>query len=108
MEALVYFNDGTSCRWWPLESFKGSHPRSDTTMELCFTPLLEEGKAPGKDNDIIVLTLNSANKHKEVMEAIAEAFVNPEDPLIIIFDSDESVSISSYIASFSVTFSSYP
>ena len=77
-------------------------------MELCFTPLQEEGKAPGKDNDIIVLTLNTANKQKDVMEAIAEAFVNPEEPMITIFDSDESIKISSYIDSYSVTFSSDP
>jgi hypothetical protein len=108
MEAVVYFNDGTSVIWYPLESFQGAHPTSDTVLSLFFTPKGEEGRAMGKDNDIITLTLSSNNKHKEVLDSISDSFCFPPKALITIFDSDESIKINDYIQSWSWTPSSEP
>ena len=65
MERFVYLFDNSSIGLvYPTESFQGAHPASDTTLELYFTPITEEGYAPGKDNDVITLTLSNNNVHK--------------------------------------------
>jgi glycerol kinase len=108
MEVVAYLNDGTTVVWWPVKNFKGCQPRSDTTLEMYFTPVNQRGQAPGRDNDVIVLTLSSNNKHKEVIQDITEAFCFPEKSVVTIFDSDESVKISSHISSYSLTMSQDP
>ena len=90
MEAVAYINDGTSVAWWPVKNFKGCSPRSDTTLEMYFTPIHEAGQAPERDNDVLILTMSSDNKHKDVMQAIADAFCFPEKSVVTIFDSDDN------------------
>ena len=65
------------------------------------------GYAPGKDNDVFELTI-ATNKHKEVMEAIAEGVNVSEDLVVKIFDDSTGEKISTHISGFSITLSSDP
>mgnify|MGYP003136759894 CR=1 FL=1 len=109
MTRWIFFKDTTlnACLVYPLDSFRGCYPRSDTTLELYFTPVREMGYAPGKDNDVFVLTI-ATNKHKEVMEAIAEGLNVGEDLVVKIFDNSTGEKISTHISSFNLTYSSDP
>lgn len=104
----MYFNNGTNVICFPINCFQGMLPRDDDKLELYFHPISEEGYAPGKDNFVIELTLNTNNKHKEVMTAISEAIVFPETPVVVIFDSTETSKVSEYIDSFTGTASNDP
>lgn len=109
MERFVYFHNGSTFGLvYPVESFQGAHPASDTTLELYFTPITEEGYAPGKDNDVITLTLSSNNVHKGVMLAVGEAMGELEENFTVIFDSSTGEKIHSSISSFGYTPSSDP
>ena len=108
MSKLIYFNDNSNAKYvYPMQSFRGLYPRSDTTLEMYFTPMAENGYAPGRDNDVYVLTIGT-NKHKEVMFAIGEAMINGEDPLLTIVNTATSEFIHSEVSSFTVTLSSDP
>ena len=109
MEKFFYIGDisASSISYaWPIESWRGAHPASDTTLNLYFTPILEIGLAPDKDNDVVTLTLSSNNKHKDVLESIAESMLTNEGSVITIFDVDTSEKINDYISGVSITMSS--
>ena len=98
MEKFFYFGDITSsdsALSYPVESWRGSHPEDDTTLHLYFTPINEQGLAPAKDNDVMVLTIGT-NKHREVLTSIAES-VGDEENFIVIADNDNSIYIDSNI-----------
>jgi hypothetical protein len=109
MTRWIFFKDTAAsiCVIYPLDSFRGCYPRSDTTLELYFTPIREMGYAPGKDNDVFILTI-ATNKHKDVMEAIAEGLNVNEDLVVKIFDDSTGEKISTHISSFTRTYSSDP
>jgi len=108
MNKFLYIDDNSSLKvMYPADSFRGSSPTSDTTLELYFTPLPEEGRAPGKDNDIVELTI-TANKHKDVIQEIVHSIFYSDDYLIPIFDSALSLQVSSLISSVARTASSEP
>ena len=102
MEGIVYYNDGTNVAWWPLDSFKGVIPISDTTMNVYLMPYSEVGLDEGLDNDFVTLTIGT-NKHKEVCQSIAEAFVFPENNLIKLWDSDTGDKIDTNVSGATVT-----
>ena len=109
MERFFYIGDVAANNIsyaWPIESWRGAHPASDTTLNLYFTPLQEIGLAPDKDNDVITLTLSDNNKHKDVLEAMALEMNSSEKPVITIIDVDASVTVSRFISSFTITMSS--
>tara|TARA_R100001015_G_C4592336_1_gene147777 strand:- start:32 stop:358 length:327 start_codon:yes stop_codon:yes gene_type:complete len=108
MNKFLYIDDASSLKvMYPADSFRGSSPTSDTTLELYFTPLPEEGRAPGKDNDIVELTI-TANKHKDVLQEVVHSIFYSDDYLIAIFDSVLGVKISTHIGSVARTASSEP
>lgn len=108
MEKFLYIDDNSSVVvMYPALSFRGAYPASDTTLELYFTPLAEIGKAPGKDNDIVTLTI-TANKHKETTTDLIEAINHSEEYLISIFDGDKGTKVSTHISGVARTGSSEP
>mgnify|MGYP004452288899 CR=1 FL=1 len=108
MNKFLYIDDGSTLKvMYPDTSFRGTSPTSDTTLELYFTPLPEEGKAPGKDNDIVELTI-AANRHKDVIQEVVNSIFYSDDYLIAIFDSVLGVKISTHISSVARTESSEP
>tara|TARA_R100001443_G_scaffold21957_2_gene34179 strand:+ start:410 stop:745 length:336 start_codon:yes stop_codon:yes gene_type:complete len=109
MEKFFYIGDISASNIglsYPVESWRGAHPSSDTVLNIYFTPVDEGGLASDKDNDVIHLTLSSANKHKDVMESIVEAMNTSDEHVINIIDIDNSLKINDYISSVSVTMSS--
>ena len=109
MEKFLFFRNSSANTSiaYPKQSFRGCYPRSDTTLEVYMTPIAQQGFAPGRDNDVWLLTI-TANKHKDVMEAISEALNVTEDLVIVIFDDVDSEAVSTYISNVSVTVSSDP
>ena len=108
MEKFFYFGNvaaGNLSLAYPVENWRGAHPEDATTLHLYFTPMLEMGLSPDKDNDIMILTLSSDNKHKDVLESICEALNTSEDGVIVIVDIDSGEKINSYISAISVTMS---
>jgi hypothetical protein len=108
MEKFIYIHDGTAVHLFPAKNFRGGSPASDTVLEICFTPIQEDGRAAGKDNDIVEITTSSNNKHKEVLVSITNELALGENPLVVIFDSATSEKINSNIASVAVTKSTEP
>ena len=109
MERFFYIGDiaaNNISYAWPIESWRGAHPLSDTELNLYFTPHLEIGLYPDKDNDIVTLTLSSNNKHKDVLESMALEMNTSQSPVITIIDIDASEKINDYISSLTVTMSS--
>tara|TARA_R110002167_G_scaffold150128_5_gene343726 strand:+ start:601 stop:927 length:327 start_codon:yes stop_codon:yes gene_type:complete len=108
MEKFIYLNDNSNViLLYPASSFRGCYPKSDTTLELYFTPINEHGYAPNKDNDVIILTIGT-NKHKEVMLAIGEEINTGEVPYTTIIDVATGVKVSTHVTSFTYTASSNP
>lgn len=108
MNNFLYIDNNSTLKvMYPSVSFRGSSPTSDTTLELYFTPLPEEGRAPGKDNDIVELTIVT-NKHKEVLQDIVHSIFYSDDYLIAIFDSVLDVKVSTHISAVARTASSEP
>ena len=125
MEKYLYFCKGGSgdklfdaahdVAVYPVSSFRGftNQSTTETHLAMCFKPIEGEvGDADGGGddvNDVVTLTI-TANKHKEVMLAIADALVYPEKPVVTIFKNYGGVTekVSEYISSFSGTLSSDP
>ena len=103
MEKFVYIHDGTTVHLFPAKNFRGGTPTSDTVLEIFFTPIQEDGRAVGKDNDIVAITTSSNNKHKDVLISITDELALGEKPLVVIFDSPTSEKIDSNIASVAIT-----
>jgi hypothetical protein len=66
---------------FPLSSFKGMHPTSDTALTLFFEPQIRNG-SDGQDanvvnNDSVVLTVGT-NDHKDAMQALIKALYKDE------------------------------
>mgnify|MGYP003133438411 CR=1 FL=1 len=101
MEKYLYFMEQTDgafdgandavCR--PVSAFKGfGIIASTTTLELHFDNLLENAGAHAGAIDKVALTV-TANKQKEVMEAIADKIKFGKDPFIVVCDSSNNVFI---------------
>ena len=108
MEKFFYFGILSASNLsiaYPVESWRGAHPEDDTTLHLYFTPLHEMGLYPDKDNDVMSLTI-STNKHKEVLQAIAEAMNTSEEHVIVVIDIDTSEKVSSDISAVAAIMSS--
>lgn len=98
MEKYLYFmeqadglfntlNDAV-CR--PISAFKGFGTNGTTTeLVMHFDNLLENAGAHAGAIDKVVLTI-TANKQKEVMEAIADKIKFGKDPFIVVCDAANS------------------
>ena len=53
----------------PVSSFRGANPSSDTTLDLYFSSIINDGQESGLDNFLAQLTI-TANKHKAVLDTI--------------------------------------
>ena len=108
MEKFIYIGNvsGSISLLYPVESWRGAHPASDTTLNLFFTPITEGGMYPDKDNDIITVTTTDNNKHKDVLEALVEEVNYGEKGVTILFDADTGEKVHTQIASVSYTASS--
>ena len=88
MEKYLYFrtqatladdDDSAQSAVFPLSSFKGMHPTSDTALTLWFEPQIrvrgEGANATGNwtNNDSVVLTVGT-NDHKDAMQSLMKAF----------------------------------
>ena len=108
MEKFIFFNDGSHAKLYPAKNFRGGAPQSDTTLELYFTPLGEDGRTAGKDNDIVTITTSSNNKHKDVLLSITNDLALGENLVVAVFDSTTSEKIDDNISSIAYTISSEP
>ena len=81
---------------FPVDTFRGAAPYSDTKLSLFFLPPLASGVNSGLDNFEVRLTINS-NKHKEVLESIVTEFSTGENYLITVADVETGVYINSNI-----------
>ena len=86
MEKYLYFrtqatladdDDSAQSAVFPLSSFVGMHPTSDTALTLFFKPQIRNA-GDGQDgnvvnNDSVVLTVGT-NDHKDAMQALIKAF----------------------------------
>ena len=104
-EKYLYFRDvaaiaddddsGASC-CFPLSSLAGMIPTSQTVLTLAFKSMENhDGFTHGANevviSDLVTLTLNANNIHKEVMESLVEKFSSPQrDGMLIIADDFES------------------
>ena len=74
---LTEDDDSAQSTCFPLSSFKGMHPTSDTALTIFYTPQIRVG-GDGQDgnvvnNDSIVLTVG-ANDHKDAITALSRLF----------------------------------
>ena len=86
MEKYLYFrtqatladdDDSAQSAVFPLSSFVGMHPTSDTALTLFFKPQIRN-QSDAQDgnvvnNDSVVLTVGT-NDHKDAMQALIKAF----------------------------------
>ena len=91
MEKYLYFrtqatiaddDDSAQSACFPLSSFVGMHPTSDTALTLFFKPQIRVsgGVTDGQDftnNDSVVLTVGT-NDHKDAMQALIKALYKDE------------------------------
>ena len=75
----TYLSGGEASVCFPLSSFCGMQPTGDSALTLYFKSMKNhDGHDIGADgivvSDSVVLTLASANTHKDVMQAICERF----------------------------------
>ena len=88
-------NSAASC-CFPLSSLAGMIPTSQTVLTLAFKSMENhDGFTHGANevviSDLVTLTLNANNIHKEVMESLVEKFSSPQrDGMLIIADDFES------------------
>ena len=110
MEKFLYFMEETDgafdaandamCR--PISTFRGfGIIASTTTLELHFDSMLGTG-ADIAAVDKAVLTV-TANKQKEVMEAIADKIAYGKDPFIVVSDDSNSIFIHPDVTGCSIT-----
>ena len=90
MEKYLYFrtqatiaddDDSAQSACFPLSSFVGMHPTSDTALTLFFKPQIRNA-GDGQDgnvvnNDSVVLTVGT-NDHKDAMQALIKALYKDE------------------------------
>ena len=90
MEKYLYFrtqatladdDDSAQSACWPLSSFVGMHPTSDTALTLFFKPQIRNA-GDGQDgnvvnNDSVILTVGT-NDHKDAMQALIKALYKDE------------------------------
>ena len=90
MEKYLYFrtqatigddDDSAQSACFPLSSFVGMHPTSDTALTLFFKPQIRNA-GDGQDgnvvnNDSVVLTVGT-NDHKDAMQALIKALYREE------------------------------
>ena len=88
----------------PVSCFKGAVPSSDTVLELYFSTIRFAGANKGTDNFQVSLTIN-ANKHKDVLGAIAEEFATGENINITIADAEAGTYLHSDITGVAWTYS---
>ena len=88
----------------PVSSFRGANPSSDTTLDLYFSSIINDGQESGLDNFLAQLTI-TANKHKAVLDTILKEFSTGEDYFVIIADEAAGTFINSAITGVSWTFS---
>ena len=114
MEKYLYFrtqatladdDDIAQSAMFPVSSFAGAYPTSDTALTVCFkSPNNHDGQDVGSNaftiSDTVVLTVGT-NKHKEALQDIVEAInAHPNmDPFVVIGDDNAS----SYIGSGNIT-----
>ena len=105
MEKYLYFrtqatladdDDSAQSAVFPLSSFVGMHPTSDTALTLFFKPQIRNA-GDGQDgnvvnNDSVVLTVGT-NDHKDAMQALIKAFkaekgfnVDGDDSFVVVAD----------------------
>ena len=108
MEKFIYIGNVTSnmSLLYPAEPWRGAHPASDTELNLYFTPIVEGGLYPDKDNDVITITTTDNNKHKDVLEALVEEINFGDSHVTVIFDADTGEKVHTQITSISATMSS--
>ena len=75
----TFLSGGEHARVFPLKSFSGMIPTSDTALTLFFKSMRNyDGFARGSNevviSDSVTLTLASNNTHKELMQALTERF----------------------------------
>tara|TARA_R110002020_G_scaffold346655_1_gene560505 strand:+ start:1240 stop:1629 length:390 start_codon:yes stop_codon:yes gene_type:complete len=114
MEKYLYFrtqatigddDDSAQSACWPLSSFLGMHPTADDTLALFFKSQMAQGSDAQDGNfinsDKVVLTLGTANTHKEAMEGLVKAFEDAKafkgNPFIVV--ADDLSTVTSYLVS---------
>jgi len=94
--AIADDDDSAASACFPLSSLAGMIPTSDTVLTLAFKSMTNyDGFTHGAneiiESDLVTLTLNANNIHKEVMESLVEKFSSPQrDGMLIIADDFES------------------
>ena len=108
MEKFIYIGSltGNISLVYPAESWRGAHPASDNTLNLYFTPIVEGGLFPDKDNDVITIETTDDNKHKEVIEALVNEINHGDSHVTVLIDKDSGESVHSQISGVTATFSS--
>jgi len=91
-QATIGDDDGTgeSC-CFPLSALVGMQPTADSSLTLYFKSMLNrDGMDVGSNavvvSDSVILTLATANTHRETMEALCEKFLSPKDGMIVVGD----------------------
>ena len=116
MEKYLYFrteatladdDDAGTSAVFPLSSFVGMHPTSDTALTLFFKPQIRN-QSDAQDgnvvnNDSVVLTVGT-NDHKDAMQALIKAFgadkgFNPDGDDNFIVVADDLSSNTKYVVS---------
>lgn len=94
--AIADDDDSAASCCFPLSSLAGMIPTSQTVLTLAFKSMTNyDGFTHTADHviisDLVTLTLNANNIHKEVMESLVEKFSSPQkDGMLIIADDYES------------------
>jgi len=89
--ALADDDDSSNSCCFPLSSFTGMHPSTDTTLTLGFKSMKNyDGFTHGANkvvtSDLVILTIDD-NNHRDVMQSLVDLFASKQkDGMLVIAD----------------------